>query len=178
MTLSSAIDADRNREFEKAAALYEELLAMGDTSPEILLNLACLYWNATDPGVAASMGFREFFHLAARRSPQLLKEASRLYPTRTDVQFWGKYIEWANYGSEVDVASYRQMLLNDPSTLLPAMVLYVDSGGVEAQDDAKILLEQSRRDGTTRARYVVSVLDSAMKRANHRKPSTDNQSVG
>lgn len=169
MNLEAAIAADRAGEFESAAALYEEVLAAGDASLQVLLNLALLYWQVTDPGLAAGNHLPvNFFATAGHRIPALLAEAARLYPGSTAVTFWTRYIAWADLGEPLDIEECRVLLHEDPTVLAPAMYLFVSTYGREAATEARQLLQQCREEGTTGARYVVSVLEAAMRRTGRR----------
>jgi hypothetical protein len=49
------------------------------------------------------------------------------------------------------------------------MLLFTASKGKETQAEAAELLRQCKHDGTTRARYITSVLEGVMKRAGFKK---------
>jgi hypothetical protein len=170
MSLVEALSADRAGEIQSAAAQYEEVLAAGDSSLRVLLNLALLYWQATDVGLAAETKLGpEFLATASRRFPQLLEEARRRFPESTEARFWKQYIAWADLGEDLDSDYCRQLLREDPATLIPAMHLFATSQGNEAQAEVHELLGQCRDDGTTRARYIASVLEGVMKRTSPRR---------
>lgn len=134
------------------------------------MNLALLYWQATDPGMAAGKKLApEFFAKAGSRLPKLLDEAKRRFPASTEARFWAKYIAWADLGEPLDTDECRRLLREDPTTLIPAMRLFATSQGKEAEAEAHELLRRCREDGTTGARYVVSVLEAVMKRAGRRR---------
>lgn len=169
MSCSDARAADRAGELESAAALYEEALAASDHSLKLFLDLALLYWQSTDPGLAAAKNLGpEFLTRAARRTPELLEEAARAFPGSTAVRFWKRYTGWADLGESLDVEECRQLLDEDPTVLVPAMHVFAASHGQDMQTEADELLRQCREDGTTGARYVASVLEGVMKRAGHR----------
>jgi hypothetical protein len=80
MTFAEALEADRSEENERAARLYEDTYRAG-SELELLINLAVLYWQATDPGLAAVKHLsRDFLALAFRRTRELLRDAEQLYP--------------------------------------------------------------------------------------------------
>jgi hypothetical protein len=172
MSVSRARAADRAGHIEVAAALYEEALAAGDHSLELLLDLALLYWQSTDTGLAAAMNFTAFFDRASHRFPQLLEEAVRAFPRSTAARFWRRYIAWADLGEPVDVEECWQLLREDSTVLVPAMHIFAASDGREAQTEAQALLRQCREDGTTGARYIVSVIEGVMKRTRPRLTET------
>jgi hypothetical protein len=99
MTNGDAFTADRAGDLQVAASRYEELLASGGATLETVLNLAVLYWQATDTGMAAAQRLPpEFLATAGRRFPELLEEAARRFPMSTEVRFWRRYIAWADLG--------------------------------------------------------------------------------
>lgn len=165
MSLSDALARDRAGEVESAAARYEDVLAAGDRSLLVLLNLALLYWQATDPGLAAAKDIGAgFLTKAGRRAPELLDQATRLYPGSTAARFWKWYIDWADMGEPLDVEDCKRLLREDPAVLIPAMHVFAVSQGQEMETAAHELLQQCRDDGTTGARYAVSVIEGVMKR--------------
>src|SRR5690606_35582342 len=92
-SLAEALVADRSGEIESAAVAYENVLAAGDRSQHVLLNLALLYWQATDPGLAADKRLgHDFFSRAGRCFPELLDEAEQRFPNSTAARFWRRYI--------------------------------------------------------------------------------------
>lgn len=163
--------AERSGLIEEAARAYEEAMRGGETTIDALLNLAVLYWQATDPGMASaavplSAGF---FERAARRCPDLLAEASDRYPGSAEVRFWTRYIAWAERGEVLGPESCRQWLREEPEVLEPAMHLFALTDGVEGRPEAERLLRRSREAGTFRGRYVASVIEAVLKRLEFRK---------
>ena len=160
----AAVAADRAGALVAAAAGYEAALAAGDATLELLVDLAVLYWQATDPGLAAAARLdRAWLARAAERFPALLAEAARRFPARSEPRFWQQYIAWADLGEPFDRAACRGLLDEDPSTLVPALYLFAASRGAEAADQAAALLAACRAEGTTRARYVAQVIESVQR---------------
>jgi hypothetical protein len=169
MTLQDAVGADRKGELQLAAAGYEGVLAGGEASLEVLLNLAVLYWQATDTGMAAAKKLNpDFLVTAGGRFPELLAEAQRRFPMSTEPRFWRRYIAWADLGEPFGGDECRELLREDPATLVPAMHLFAVSHGKEARAEALELLRRCNEDGTTRARYVASVIQGVLKPAGER----------
>lgn len=169
MSLAEALTLDRGSDLEAAASAYEEVLSSGDVSELVLLNLALLYWQATDPGLAAARRIEpDFMAIASRRCPELLDEAERRFPRSTAVRFWRRYIDWADLGQPFAREDCAALLREDPSELVPALYLFTSSHGAEAGDEARRLLVRARQDGTTGARYVASVLEGVMRRGGTR----------
>ena len=169
MTLADALSADRAGDIESAAANYEAALADGYRSLDALLNLALLYWQATDPGLSGAKKLGpELLAVAARRLPELLDEAQKRFPDRTETRFWKRYIAWADLGEPFEEDECRELLQEDPTALAPAMYLFAISEGRAARAEADELLRRCREDGTTGARYVLSVLEGVAKRQGRR----------
>jgi hypothetical protein len=170
MNLSDALAADRAGDVETAAGRYEEVLAGGDRSLRVMMNLALLYWQATDPGLAAARRLTsDFLATAGRRGAELLDEAGRQFPQSTAARFWKRYIAWADLGELFGIEECRQLLREDPAVLIPAMYVFAASQGRDMQTEAHELLRQCREDGTTGARYVVSVIEGVMRRSSLRR---------
>lgn len=169
MSLQDAVAADRRGELKLAAAGYEEVLTGGEASLEVLLNLAVLYWQATDTGMAAAKKLSpDFLATAGRRFPELLAEAERRFPTSTEPRFWRRYIAWADLGEPFGGDECWELLREGPAALVPAVHLFAVSQGKEAEAEALELLRRCQEDGTTRARYVASVIQGVLKRAGRR----------
>lgn len=165
MKLREALAADREGELPLAAARYEEALAGGEASLEVLLDLAVLCWQATDAGTAAGKKLSpDFLATAGRRFPELLAEAQRRFPTSAEPRFWKRHIAWADLCEPFGRDECRELLREDRATLVPAMQLFAVSRGKEAEADARELLRRCEHDGTTRARYVASVIQGVLKR--------------
>lgn len=166
MSLSDAIAADQAGNLEVAAAAYETALAAGEKSLAAMLNLAMLYWQATDFGLSTARKLTpEFVAHAGRRFPTVLAETQQAFPESTEVEFWKKYIPWADLGEEFPLDECRELLRRDPTTLVPAMYLFAQTKGAMYRTEALELLRQCQLEGTTRARYVASVLEGVLKRA-------------
>lgn len=169
MSLSDAIASDRAGDMAAAAAAYEEALATGERSLSAFLNLAILYWQATDFGISANNKLEQrLITHAGARFPILLAEAQRAFPQSAEPEFWRRYIRWADLGEEFPVDACRELLQRDPTTLVPAMHQFSLTQGREGHDQALELLRQAREDGTARGRYVTSVVEGVLKRATRR----------
>lgn len=163
--LQDAISADRAGDMVAAAGAYEAALAAGERSLSAFLNLAILYWQATDFGISSSKRLEQkFIAHAGTRFPVLLVEAQRAFPQSTEPEFWRRFIRWADLGEDFPVDACRELLGRDPTTLIPAMHQFSLTQGREGRDQALELLRQIREDGTTRGRYVTSVLEGVLKR--------------
>ncbi len=159
MTLDAALAADCAGETELAADLYEEALASRAQSVETLLDIAILYWQATDPG---HREFRAgFLERADARCEQILDQARLAFPENTEVEFWQRYIHWADLGEVLTIEDCRKLLQRDPTTLLPAMFIWMQTLGRECVEQVSMLRREYGKCRTARARYVTSVIEDA-----------------
>ncbi|QSQ18776.1 hypothetical protein JY651_25800 [Pyxidicoccus parkwayensis] len=166
MSVVDAISLEREGRIEQASTLYEEALASGERTLQVFLNLAILYWQSTDPGLSSARGLSpRFVAKAGARIPTLLSDARSEFPHSAEVEFWRRYIAWADLGEPFSTDECRKLLHEAPSTLVPAMYLFSLSQGRECHQEALELLETCRADGSTRARYVCSVIESELKRS-------------
>jgi len=171
MNLADALAADGAGNLEVAAAAYEASLAGDERTLTALLNLALLYWQATDFGLSTAKNLDpEFVAKAGERFPVVLAEAHRAFPESTEVQFWKKYIAWADLGEEFSLDECRKLLQRDPTTLVPAMYLFAQTRGDAYQEEALELLRQCQQEPTTKNRYVASVLAGVLKRKGRQGP--------
>lgn len=161
VSLEAAVAADGRGDFLSAAAAYEPTVERGDAPLGLLLDVALLYWNATDPGVAAHHRLTaEFMAIAWKRCRQLLAQAQQRFPASTEARFWARYIAWLDPGVPFSADECRRLLDEDKQTLVPALGLFMWSRGREAADEALGLLRRFENEGTSRARYIVSVVKS------------------
>lgn len=164
--LAKARSADRAGEIVSAASLYEQALEAGEQSLPVLLDLALLYWQATDPGIAAAMHLdAAFLDLASHRTSELLEQAARMYPEDTAPRFWMRYIAWADLCEPFPTEECRQLLLENPIVLVPVLHLFAQSQGMDLRVEANELLRQAREHGTMGARYVASVIEAVMRQS-------------
>lgn len=162
MTLASAIAADCAEQIEPAAEAYEVHLQQSHGDLVALINLAVLYWQVTDFGFSTAYALSPTFVAAAgKRFPILLAQAEHA----SEAQFWSNYIRWADLGEPFSMSVCEEMLRRDPETIVPAMYIFSVSRGLRCRSQAVRLLGQSRTQPTTKNRYIISVVESAMKRA-------------
>jgi len=165
MTLEEAHAADREERVEDAARLYEAALVADPGNADALVELVVLYWQATDYGVWKSKGInREFVGFAGKRFRELLGQGSDSFPGSPAIRFWAKYIAWADLGEPLDGDECRTLLRGRPEYLEPAMFLFAASQGSECESEARRLLHVCEQVGTSRCRYVVSVIEGVFKR--------------
>ncbi|WP_050726527.1 hypothetical protein [Vulgatibacter incomptus] len=169
MTFQDALIADRAGDLQLAASRYEELISQEEAPFAVLMNLAVLYWQATDPGMVGAKSLTpNFSATASRRIPELLTEAERRFSGRSEPRFWRRYIDWADLGDPFCVDECFEFLLEDPESLVPAMHIFAFSRGKDAESEAIELLQQCRDDMTTRSRYIASVIEGVLRRSARR----------
>lgn len=165
MSLREAIVADRRGDLASAANQYEQARTQGRPTLQVLLDLAVLYWQTTDVGLAGEQELTpDFLATAATRFPTLLAEAQRRFPESTAPRFWQKYIAWADLGEPFAAHECLGLLREVPSELEPAMHAFAVSQATLAQAEAAMLLRECREAETTRSRYVTSVIEGVMRR--------------
>lgn len=165
-SLEEALAFDRAGDIVHAAEAYEKAVKEDADNAEALINLAVLYWQATDFGFSAGNQLSvDFVSRAGKRFPEILAEAAIRHPNMTEPFFWKRYIAWADLGEDLHTSECEELLRRAPNSLEPVVFLIAQEGGVRYRTEAERLLDQAKRDGTTRSRYVSSVLESALKRA-------------
>jgi hypothetical protein len=165
MTRAYALTADENGWFQQAAAGYEAALLSDPADLEATVNLVVLYWQAAGDGTCTCGGVpAEFREHAGRRLPALLAAASQRFAGSAEVRFWQKYIAAAGSGEPLEPTECRQLLRERPDYLEPAFVVFAESAGEEAEPEAMRLLADCSEQPTTRARYVISIINAALSR--------------
>jgi hypothetical protein len=170
MSLAEAREAERQGRIEEAASLYEVALRTGPRPLDALLDLAILYWQATEYGYWVGMNLSpDFVGHAGRRFAEVLSEAAREYPGSTEVEFWQHYIPWADLGESFPTETCARLLVRDPTVLTPAMYLLGEGQDEQYEQEARALLQQCHAGGTVRAQYIASVIEGVLKRRRGRK---------
>lgn len=171
MTLNQARDADRQDRPQEAADLYEEVIQREPGSRDAMLDLALLYWEATDFGYQASRRLPQaFVDRAGRRFTELLAQARQAFPEDAEIEFWYRYVPWAHLGEPFPVEDCQRLFARDPSNLAPVLYLFAQDSSETYQAEAVGLLRQSKDKGTLGARYVQSVLEGIFTRKYRHQP--------
>lgn len=159
MSAADAIRAESAGRIEEAAEFYE--LSLRDhVDLDTLINLIVLYWQVTDPGVAAAQRYPPAFHAkAATRLRYWLGYLSASFPHEPKAKFWKKFIEWADLGAPFSQDECRKMLAGDPDYREPAMFLYMTSQGRECANEAIELYLDTENSETTRSRHIRSIVE-------------------
>lgn len=159
MTHKEALQLERAGDIPGAVALYEQSLAVAPL--EVMIDLAVLYWQITDYGFWSTLGLPvALVDLGATRSAEVLDEAQRRFPNVPAPIFWRKYIAWADVGEPLSLDDCRRWLAQDPTSLEPALYLFMISQGKECRPEAMALLHEARAHGSTRSKYIASVIES------------------
>lgn len=162
MKLEMAIALDVAEQFERAAVLYETVIAKESAPVEAFLNLAVLYWECTDFGIMAGYHLPvEFVKMAHIRHGDLLVEAKERFPQVPEVIFWQRYIlDFRAMGNDFSVDDATDLATQPNSTLVPYFYIYLASeGAVEYREPAHQLLQSAQSLRTTKNRYIISMLE-------------------
>src|SRR6185312_8973517 len=158
MSVREALKAESEGRIELAAGLYESCLQAEGLPAEYLVNLIVLYWQATDPGIAAAHQFDAFMTRAAERMRSLFAFAAQTFPASPEVAFWKKYIDWCDFGGLFAPEECRALLAEHPEYREPVAFLYMTSRHREHVDEALDLFLECSAKETIRAQYVASLV--------------------
>lgn len=134
------------------------------------MDLTILYWLATDYGISVGAGMSgDFFRRAGDRLAALLEVGCMRFAGCPQAQFWTRYIDWIEHGGPLAVADCRAWLAREPQFKDPALFVFMTTPDAPFDDDdvAQLLAECRGRD-TERAGYIVSVIESTMRRNGER----------
>lgn len=145
------------------AAMYESLVkARGSVHDYI--NLAVLYWESTDPGIAASSHLSpEFMHLASQTWRPLLELAQAHHPDRVEPELWIRYIDHLERDIPLDASEVKHISTREPDCEFAMFLRFVLSDGAECDAECRRLLVEYRPVDEPSKKYVVSVLDSLLR---------------
>lgn len=165
MTLDDARKADREGRLIEAATLYEEALSEGRLPVDALMDMAILYWQATDYGYWTGKELPlAFVRRAGIRFREILELAQAQFPGSAEPVFWQRYTRWADVGEPLAEAECIGMLQEDPTSLVPSMHIFATSEGRSHSQEAMRLLSDCKARETTRTKYISSVIEGVLKR--------------
>ena len=155
-----AVGADEQGDVRAAIALYEEAIACGLADLDVYLNLASIYWQASDPGFSAGHALTgECINQAWERKLRLLDEAARLWPDEPETEFWRLYMGWADLNEPPEFGEECRRLLRRPSApSVPCFYLYMQ--GEDYERECTALLAHCQAHPTAKNRYIASVIES------------------
>ena len=162
MARAKAFIADENGYSRLAAAGYEAALQSDPADIEARVNLAVLYWEATRFCFDARPS--EFSAHARGRLHELLESAADRFGGRPEIRFWREYIAAEEAGEPLPSATCRELMNERPDYLEPAFVMFSNSEGLEAEPEAMRLLAACSEQPTARARYVTSMINTALRK--------------
>ncbi len=152
---------DANEKPVEAAAAYEAAIVSGDATLETYLNVAVLYWVATDSGYFSYHHLPdEFVIRAGRRAKDLLSKAELKFGCHNEIDFWRYYFDYVSLGHAARIDYCVDLATRGPS-LVPYFHLFELTGDRKYRSEAQALLASIEPPRTERARYVQSVLRSA-----------------
>lgn len=165
MIADDAVAQERNGNLTAAAELYEQSLAAEPTPLWAVVNLMCLYWKVTEFGFWTGKHLpTDFVGRAGVRLSQVMRVAEERFPDSTEVAFWCRYIRWTDLGGSLNIAVCEEFLRRNPEDLSPVLFLYTHSTGDKWEPQALRLVEECNQDRTTKANYVVSVIEASHRR--------------
>ncbi|WP_386069866.1 hypothetical protein ACFJIW_05830 [Tahibacter sp. UC22_41] len=162
-------DASAAARWAAQADACERALSERPDDPSAWMDLTILYWLATDYGISVGAGMPvDFFRIAGDRLAALLEVGRTRFAECPQVEFWTRYIEWIEYGRPLAIADCRAWLAREPQFKDPAVFAFMTSPHAAPDRDVAQLLAECRGQDTERARYLVSVIESAMLRNGER----------
>lgn len=159
----AAFEAERRNDVVSAVAAYEASYA--ESSLDSLIDLAVLYWQITDFGFWTARGLpKALVSTAGVRLDEVLRDADERFPGAPQVEFWRRYIAWADLGESLTVEECRRLMQQNPRYLEPAMFIFATSGGRDCDLEAHELLKAAKDRPTARNRYLASVVEGTLAR--------------
>ena len=153
----------------EAANAYEAAIKRFDVDLETYLNLAVIYWVATDCGYFSFHQLPvDFVMKAERRARELLDEAERRFGDHNEIDFWCYYFDHISF-SLVAKPDYCVKLARKGPSHIPYFHLFALTHDEEYREEARSLLEEVEPPTTERKRYVQSVLRSALRLSEKRE---------
>jgi hypothetical protein len=151
-----ALDA-QDRPIE-AAESYERAISESSGGLEAYLNLAAIYFQCADPGYAAHHRLsREFIDTAARRFYEVVAQAQDRFPADGEAGFWRLYYDFVHLGAN-DFSEEAAAIVRKTGALAPVFYLFTRPDGERYREQASQLYRRAAEGGTTRDRYIASVL--------------------
>lgn len=135
-----------------------------DAPAEFLTDYMAFCWQACEPGMAAAADLKdEVFTEAAERLQNLLAQARQDRYRWTALDFWRRYIEWADLALDLSVEDCREFMFKNPGYLDPAFFVFLATDGREMRSEAMLLLSSYSNSSHMRSTYVRSVIESRLR---------------
>lgn len=160
--LEVARQLDQQHRPVEAAWAYEIAQARSEVGRDAVLDLAAIYFLCQDPGFAAAHDIPQAFaEAASTRLFDLLQQARDTFENDADIEAWQLYARERISFEDVDDSLYERLALAGESEL--ALVrLYISSGGQRFSRETRIIEAELLRTHTERARYLASLIGSAV----------------
>jgi len=158
------MDTDaRTRFFDPAEALERQAAATPDDLG-VLIDLVVHYSMMLDPGISAACGLTAAdMAKAGTRREQLFALGAARFGDSPRLEFWRRYLHWADLGEPFPEDDCRALASADPTNPEPALYLFACCGDPQAEPAARELFRRVQGVESERARYIRAVLDSAFR---------------
>ncbi len=148
---------------ESALAFYAARMRE-DAPAEFLADYMTFCWQVCEPGMAAEADLNnEVFTEAADRLHDLLAQAHQDRYRWTALDFWRRYIEWADLALDLSVEDCREFTFKNPGYLEPAFFVFLATNGREMRSEAMLLHSSCSKATSMRSNYVRSVIESRLR---------------
>jgi len=162
---AKAIELDVAGRIEDAAEQYERAIAERGVPIEAFLNLAFIYWQATDYGFLTTHGLTPaFVERADTRCSEILEEAQDRYPDHLELVFWSRYFDYMTLGEPpLDDGRFLEAMKRD-RVEASLVYLFPLRPTPECLPAVRRMIADAEREPTTKNRYIVAVLRGALNR--------------
>ena len=158
---SMAVQADISQNILKAAKLYEKAIKSKSPNVDSFINLAVLYWDATDFGKSVTLP-RPFFDIAATRYPQVISLGLELFEDNPELLFWEDYCKAIRIGDPMNLELYIELVNKYPTLLTPYFVIWPEKQNKKDYNKVIALYEKCKQLKTTKNRYILSVVEGSL----------------
>lgn len=157
-----ALEHDIAQEIEKAAEYYEISIRESEATLDAYINLACLYWQATDFGFNAALNLpADFIKIAGSRMYAVLESAEKIFGHHSELTFWRMYFDFTSVGEPPFPEKALELAQQSDDTLVPYMHVYDQTRDEKYRIQVEQLLEEANSTPTTKNRYIASILNSS-----------------
>ncbi|WMJ68162.1 hypothetical protein [Stenotrophomonas sp. 24(2023)] len=163
MNTEDAIRIEGLGDVGAAIDAYDDVIRLSRSSAAVA-NSMVLCWQSLDFGNVASNNLHPDFvgKLEARLS-ELIRMSGDGCFRWGEVDFWGRYIRWADYGEDFGLTECMNFIRKSDGYIEPAFHVLSITGGREMVEQSRVLLREYSGVATARARYVTSVIASVLR---------------
>lgn len=130
----------------------------------IIADFLVFCWQAVDPGRVAALDLADdVLDACADKMSELLEFIEHRCDAWSVPGFWRRYIQWADFGEELQVEECMEFMRRVPGYIEPAFFVFLATPGQEMRREAMCLLAAYSGERTTRESYVKSVLESRLR---------------